>query len=142
MQGLSILRYVESNTMTDNSKVLIVDDELDICYLLSGMLKQRNFRAAFVNSLSDAVKTLQAETPSLLFLDNHLPDGFGLDFIPYVKANYPEVKIIMITAHDGAVERKTAYSGGVDLFIAKPLNRKMIFDAIDKLHSSILPAST
>ncbi|HVW59537.1 MAG TPA: response regulator [Puia sp.] len=121
--------------MTDNSKVLIVDDELDICYLLSGMLKQRNFRAAFVNSLSDAVTALQADPPSLLFLDNHLPDGFGLDFIPYVKKNYPEIKVVMITAHDGAAERKTAYNGGVDLFIAKPLNRKMIFDAIDKLHS-------
>jgi len=122
--------------MTDNSKVLIVDDELDICYLLSGMLKQRNFRAAFVNSLSDAVTALQEDTPSLLFLDNHLPDGFGLDFIPYVKKNYPEVKVVMITAHDGATERRTAYNGGVDLFIAKPLNRKMIFDAIDKLHSA------
>ena len=122
--------------MTETSKVLIVDDELDICYLLSGMLKQRNFRTGFVNSLSDAVVALQTDTPSLLFLDNHLPDGFGLDFIPYVKKNYPEVKVIMITAHDGAAERKTAYNGGVDLFIAKPLNRKLINDAIDKLYSS------
>lgn len=129
------MRYVESNIMVDNSKVLIVDDELDICYLLSGMLKQRNFRAAFVNSLSDAVNALQADTPSLLFLDNHLPDGFGLDFIPYVKKNFPDVKVIMITAHDGAAERKKAYTGGVDMFIAKPLTRKMIFDAIDKLYS-------
>lgn len=121
--------------MTANSKVLIVDDELDICYLLSGMLKQKNFQASFVNSLSDAVAALQNDTPALLFLDNHLPDGFGLDFIPFVKKNYPALKVIMITAHDGAVERKTAYNGGVDLFIAKPLNRKMIYDAIDKLHS-------
>jgi two-component system OmpR family response regulator len=122
--------------MTDTNKVLIVDDELDICYLLSGMLKQRNFLTGFVNTLSDAVLALQNDTPGILFLDNHLPDGFGLDFIPYIKKNYPEVKVIMITAHDGAVERKQAYDGGVDLFVAKPLNRKMINDAIDKLHSS------
>jgi len=118
------------------SKILIVDDELDICYLLSGMLKQRNFRTGFVNSLSDAVVALQTDTPSLLFLDNHLPDGFGLDFIPYVKKNYPEVKVIMITAHDSAAERNTAYKGGVDLFIAKPLSRQLINDAIDKLLST------
>ncbi len=122
--------------MTDSNKVLIVDDELDICYLLSGMLKQRNFRTGFVNSLSDAVIALQTDTPALLVLDNHLPDGYGLDFIPYVKRNYPEIKVIMITAHDGASERKQAYDGGVDLFVAKPLNRKMINDAIDKLYSS------
>src|ERR1700753_2178079 len=116
-------------------KVLIVDDELDICYLLSGMLKQRDFRTGFVNSLSDAIVALKTDTPSLLILDNHLPDGFGLEFIPYVKKNYPEIKMIMITAHDSASDRKTAYDGGVDLFVAKPLNRKMINDAIDKLFS-------
>ena len=116
--------------------VLIVDDELDICYLLSGMLKQRNFRTGFVNSLSDAVVALQTDIPNLLFLDNHLPDGFGLDFIPYVKKNYPDTKVIMITAHDSAAERNTAYRGGVDLFIAKPLNRKLINDAVDQLLST------
>ena len=121
---------------TANGKVLIVDDELDICYLLSSMLKQRSFKTGFVNSLSDAVIALQTDTPSLLFLDNHLPDGFGLDFIPFVKKNSPEIKILMITAHDGAVERKKAYDGGVDLFVAKPLNRKLINDAIDKLYSA------
>lgn len=118
-----------------NEKVLIVDDELDICYLLSGLLKQRNFSTGFVNTISNAVVALQTDTPSLLFLDNHLPDGFGLDFIPFIKKNYPDIKIIMITAHDGAAERKMAYNGGVDLFIAKPLSRKMINDAIDKLYS-------
>src|ERR1700761_4647773 len=98
--------------MTVNDKVLIVDDELDICYLLSGMLKQRNFRTGFVNSLSDAVIALQTDTPSILFLDNHLPDGFGLDFIPFIKKNYADVKVIMITAHDGAVERRQDFAGG------------------------------
>ena len=123
--------------MTDiNNRVLIVEDELDICYLLSGMLKQRNFLTGFVNTLSDAANALKMDTPSLLFLDNHLPDGFGLDFVPFIKKNYPEVKVIMITAHDGAADRKQAYDGGVDLFVAKPLNRKLINDAIDKLYST------
>src|SRR6202000_2448680 len=122
--------------MTAIEKVLIVDDELDICYLLSGILRQRNFRTGFVNSLSDAVSALRTEAPSLLVLDNHLPDGFGLDFIPYVKQNYPDIKVLMITAHDGSLERKQASERGLDLFIAKPLNRKLINDAIDKLYSS------
>ena len=119
--------------MNDIHKVLIVDDELDICYLLSGILKQRNFHTGFVNTLSDAKTALRTDKPYLIFLDNHLPDGFGLEFIPFIKQNYPDVKIIMITAHDGAQERKQAYDGGVDLFVAKPLNRKLIYDAIDKL---------
>jgi CheY-like chemotaxis protein len=121
--------------MNDAPKVLIVDDELDICYLLSSLLKQRSFVTGFVNTISDAVNALKTNTPDILFLDNHLPDGFGLDFIPHIKENYPGVKVIMITAHDGAAERKKAQEGGVDLFVAKPLNRKLINDAIDKLYS-------
>ena len=119
--------------MAEPNKVQIVDDELDICYLLSGMLKQRNFHTGFVNTLTDAKIALKTDKPSLIFLDNHLPDGFGLDFIPFIKQNYPDIKVIMITAHDGAQERKKAYDGGVDLFVAKPLNRKLIYDAIEKL---------
>jgi two-component system OmpR family response regulator len=124
---------VETIIMADTNKVLIVDDELDICYLLSGILKQRNFHPGFVNTLTDAKTALETDPPSLIFLDNHLPDGFGLEFIPFIKKNYPGVKVIMITAHDGAVERKQAYDGGADLFVAKPLNRKLIDDAVDKL---------
>ena len=114
-------------------KVLIVDDELDICYLLSGILKQKNFRTGFVNCLSDAETALRNDTPTLLFLDNRLPDGFGLDFIPYVKRNYPNLKIVMISAHDSSSDRKRAYEGGADLFIGKPLNRDLINEAISQV---------
>jgi two-component system, OmpR family, response regulator len=126
---------VDTQKSTGNEifKVLIVDDELDICYLLSGILKQKNFKTGFVNSLSDAEIALKNDTPALLFLDNRLPDGFGLDFIPYVKKNYPHMKIVMISAHDSSSDRKRAYDGGADLFIGKPLNRDQINDAIKQL---------
>jgi two-component system, OmpR family, response regulator len=114
-------------------KALIVDDEVDICYLLSGILRQKNMKPSFVNNLASAKQSLQQEVPSILFLDNHLPDGFGLDFIKYVKGGYPEVKIVMITAHDGLVERKKAQAEGADLFISKPFTRDVIDYAIKKL---------
>jgi two-component system OmpR family response regulator len=126
---------VETQKSTGNEvlTVLIVDDELDICYLLSGILKQKNFRTGFVNSLSEAEIALRNDTPSLLFLDNRLPDGFGLDFIPYAKRNYPQMKIVMISAHDSSADRKRAYEGGADLFIGKPLNRDLINEAISQV---------
>lgn len=114
-------------------KVLIVDDELDICYLLGGILKQKKLKTSYVNTLSDAETAIRTDPPEILFLDNHLPDGLGLDFIRYVKVNAPATKIIMITAHDSAAERKMAYSEGVDFFISKPFNRDTIYSTIDKL---------
>ncbi len=114
-------------------KVLIIDDELDICYLLSGILRQKKLRTSYVNTLADAEVALKNDPPELLFLDNHLPDGFGLDFIHYIKVNNPKVKIIMITAHDSAAERKKAFSEGVDFFISKPFSRELIYDALEEL---------
>lgn len=114
-------------------RVLIVDDELDICYLLGGILKQKKLKTSYVNTLTDAAIAITNDPPEILFLDNHLPDGFGLDFIRYVKTNAPSTKIIMITAHDSAAERNKAYSEGVDFFISKPFNRDIIYSTIDKI---------
>lgn len=123
----------KNSIINDTLKALIVDDEVDICFLLSGILKQKHLKPAFVNNLASARESLKQDTPSILFLDNHLPDGFGLDFIQYVKTNYPDVKIVMITAHDGLMERKKAQAGGADLFISKPFTREVIDYAIKKL---------
>ncbi|MEO7524353.1 MAG: response regulator [Ferruginibacter sp.] len=114
-------------------KVLIIDDETDICYLLSTLLKQKNLDTQFVNSLSDAAVALKKETPELIFLDNHLPDGLGMNFIEYIKLHYPTSKIIMITAHDTDADRKKALREGADYFIGKPFTKDVIYKAVDQL---------
>jgi len=116
-------------------KVLIVDDELDICYLLSGILKQKQFQTAYVTSLSDAEIALKKDPPAIVFLDNHLPDGFGLDYISSIRKRYPPIKIVMITAHDSPAERRKAYAEGVDEFIPKPFSRDAIYSVIEKFTS-------
>ena len=122
-----------NSTINETLKALIVDDEVDICFLLSGILRQKQLKPSFVNNLAGARESLKKDIPSILFLDNHLPDGLGLDFIQYVKNNYPDVKIVMITAHDGLIERKKAQAEGADLFISKPFTREVIDYAIKKL---------
>jgi two-component system OmpR family response regulator len=118
---------------THNKKVLIVDDEVDICNLLSWILKQKNLAATYVNTLSDAQAALKKDVPSILFLDNYLPDGFGVEFIQFVKENYPATKIIMITAHDSFSEKQKALNKGADFFISKPFTKALINETIDNL---------
>jgi DNA-binding NarL/FixJ family response regulator len=62
-----------------------------------------------------------------------LPDGFGMNFIDEIKRLNPEVKIVMITAHDTNNDRNRAYEHGVDQFIGKPFTRDSIFSAIETL---------
>ncbi len=121
-----------ANKVTDNSAIdtLIVDDEVDICYLLSGILRKYNYHPFYVTTLRDATKALSDLSPALIFIDNHLPDGFGVDFLAKIKIDKPGSKVIMISAYDTSEDRTSAYEKGVDYFIAKPFTREGIEKAI------------
>lgn len=115
----------------DKRKALIVDDERDICFLLGNILKQKNIQPAFAGSLAEAEKILQSSSPFyFVFLDNHLPDGFGVDQIKTWKKRFPNVHFIMITAHDSGDEKLKAEKDGVDSFIGKPFSKEIILRAI------------
>lgn len=112
-------------------KVLIVDDEVDICYFLLRNLNKQNFLASYVNTLSEARQALYNQKPAILLLDNHLRDGYGIDFAVEVKKNYPDIKIVMITAHDAENDRSLAVNNGIDYFISKPFIIADVFKAIN-----------
>ncbi|CAN5813272.1 hypothetical protein BH11BAC4_BH11BAC4_10310 [soil metagenome] len=114
-------------------KALIIDDENDICYLLSKLLNQKNLETAFVNTLSDATLELKKSNPAIIFLDNHLSDGLGINFLKYIKLHSPASKIVMITAHDMNNDMNRALKEGADYFIGKPFSRDMINKTVDKL---------
>jgi DNA-binding response OmpR family regulator len=112
---------------------LIIDDEEDICYLLRGILSNKNLKADCVNSLTDATKILDKQAPAMIFIDNHLPDGRGSDYIGYIKKRHPEAKIIMITAHDNTEDKNKALRSGADRFIGKPFSSATIYKTIQEL---------
>jgi DNA-binding response OmpR family regulator len=114
-------------------KVLIIDDETDICYLLSTLLRKINLDAVFVHTIAEARLKLQEVNPGVIFLDNHLPDGMGVDFISHIKNMLPETKIAMITAHDTAMDREKALKEGADFFIGKPFSRGTIHGILESL---------
>ena len=114
-------------------QALIIDDETDICYLLKGILKYKNIDSAYATSITEGQLLLQEYHPAIIFLDNHLPDGFGIDHIRYLKQGHPFSKIVMITAHDTSSDREKAYREGVDYFIGKPFTRDIIIKTLEKI---------
>jgi two-component system OmpR family response regulator len=115
---------------------LIIDDEVDICYLLKGILRHREVDAAYVTSLTEARNHLQKhDSPSVIFLDNHLSDGMGIEYIQQIKKQHPSSRVIMVTAHDTAADREKAYHNGADFFIGKPFTREIILQIVDKILS-------
>jgi DNA-binding response OmpR family regulator len=117
---------------TKLKKVLIVEDEGDMCLLLNILLTGKEMELDHVKNLSAAEKYLQNEQPSVIILDNKLPDGFGLDLIPFLKKKYPSIKIIMISGFDASA-KDVALESGADVFLEKPFTKDQLYQSIRTL---------
>ena len=113
-------------------KILVIEDEGDMCLLLNLLLDGKEMEVDHVPTLSKAKEFLQKDQPSLILLDNRLPDGFGVDFISFLKKNYPAIKIIMITGIDLEAE-DAALEIGADNFLAKPFTKAELHKSIQNL---------
>lgn len=112
---------------------MIVEDEDDLSFLLSRVLIQKNLNPLRVSSIAEAKTIIEKVNCWVLFLDNRLPDGYGIDYISEVKLDHPDTKIVMITAHNSLQEVQSALKNGADYFISKPFNSDTIRNTIDLL---------
>jgi two-component system, OmpR family, response regulator len=112
---------------------LIIDDDIDTCILLSRILIENKIKSLSVNTLHDAENLFESVNPSLIFLDNNLPDGYGLNFLSYVKEKFPNAQIVMITAHSSDYNRRTALLKGAEYFIEKPFSLNDITKVIHSI---------
>ena len=111
---------------------LVVDDEEEICQLLVSYLKKKKFKTFFALSLKEGMEKFKIHLPNLLLLDNNLPDGSGISFIPdFLKIN-PECHIIIISAMTNLTDK--ALTAGASGFIAKPISYNNIDKYIQKLN--------
>jgi DNA-binding response OmpR family regulator len=126
--------YMTKTTLQHKAtkKVLIVEDEGEMCLVLNILLDSDEMKLDHVDNLLAADEYLKNEQPSLVILDNKLPDGFGVDFISYVKKKYPSIKVIMISGFDGSV-KDVALENGADFFIEKPFTKDQIYKSIKTL---------
>jgi DNA-binding NtrC family response regulator len=113
-------------------KILIIEDEGDMCLLLNILLNGKDMELDHVKNLTAASEYLQQEQPAVVILDNKLPDGFGIDFIPFLKKDYPSVKIVMISGYDGSA-KDAALESGADVFLEKPFTKDQLYSSITGL---------
>lgn len=119
--------------MKDAMTAAIVDDEKDLCFLLEQILKKENFNAISVNTLLEADERLKSIDPNIVFLDNQLPDGRGIKYIPVIKKKLPSAKVVIMTAYNSDHDKSEALNNGADLFIQKPLSRNLIENTLRNL---------
>ena len=100
------------------SIALIVDDEDDICFLLSIYLRRFFEEVRFAQTLSEGLRLATQLQPELLVLDNNLPDGIGIQQIPEFRQMCK--RILVISAMNNLGEQ--AIQAGADHFLAKPVS--------------------
>ncbi len=129
--GLAQARKPYLMTKTSSPKrILIVDDETDICFLLAGMLQRMGHTATCAHQIQEGRCYLQRQEFDAVFLDLNLPDGLGFDLLSVIKTGQEKAKVIMISAFDGNTERRRATEQGADYFIGKPFTRSSVEQAL------------
>ena len=84
--------------MPVSKKVLIIDDEMDLCHLLKEYFLRKNYEVNVAHTLKEGKELLVADHPDILFLDNNLPDGVGWNIAPVIAADYPAMYIVLVSA--------------------------------------------
>ena len=113
-------------------RALLVDDEREICTLMSAILTRAGIGSVSANTLTEAREALGSGDFDVFFIDIHLPDGMGYDLLPLVRRKFPGSKVIMISAVDE--EAQVANRRGVDHFLPKPFTQRVILDMVQDLH--------
>ncbi len=120
--------------MSEQKKILVIDDEPDIRELLYITLTRMGFECLTAGTVSEAYKSLKNTTYNLCLTDMNLPDGNGLEIIKHIQTNYPELPVAMITAYASVEDATTAMKYGAFDYISKPIE----LDELRKLVSSAL----
>ncbi len=101
--------------------VLVVDDDPHVRGLLTEHLAQAGYAPHGVASLGEARRVAADRHLSAVLLDLHLPDGNGLDWIPELREEFPDIAIIVVTGHGDIPQAVEAMRRGADHFLTKPV---------------------
>jgi len=115
--------------------ILIVDDEMDLCNILSLICLRKKFTVSCAHNLLDAFVQIES-LPKLMFLDNNLSDGLGLEMIVQLKLRSPRTKIAFITACDDHKIKNHAFSQGADYFLAKPFQLQYVREILSQMQDN------
>jgi DNA-binding response OmpR family regulator len=108
-----------------NAKILIVDDDINICELLRLYLEKEGYDVVIANNGADAVRIFQEQTPGLMLLDIMLPVLDGWQVCREVR-KFSDKPIIMLTAKGETFDKVLGFELGADDYVVKPFDAKEV----------------
>lgn len=114
------------------SKILVVDDEVQLRTLLSRMLELEGYEVCQAGDCRTALKQLEFQSPDVVLCDVFLPDGNGVDLVSSVKKTAPNVEIILLTAHGNIPDGVQAIKNGAFDYITKGDDNNKIIPLVSR----------
>lgn len=116
----------------DMSKILIIDDEVQIRILLTRMMELEGYDVCQAGDCRAALKQLELQNPDVALCDVFLPDGNGVDLVLAIKKAAPNVEVILLTAHGNIPDGVQAIKNGAFDYITKGDDNNKIIPLISR----------
>lgn len=126
------LLLLEPESMTSHPIVLIVDDDPDTLSSLADLLTQNGIHPRIAASLKEARELSTTESVDAVLLDDYLPDGSGIEWVPELRLSCPHVAIIIITGRGGIAAAVKAIHQGADDYLTKPLHVEELLVVLER----------
>ena len=114
------------------SKILIIDDEVQIRTLLTRMMELEGYDVCQAGDCRAALKQLELQNPDVVLCDVFLPDGNGVDLVLAIKKAAPNVEVILLTAHGNIPDGVQAIKNGAFDYITKGDDNNKIIPLISR----------
>jgi len=117
-------------------KILIIDDDKDLCFLLNQFLCRKGYDVMVKYSGEEALEYLQHAKPDLIICDLRLEDIDGITLLEKVKQKYTDLPVIIITGHSDIKTSALALKQGAFDYVVKPLVTEQILLTIHEALSN------
>ncbi|MDD5070634.1 MAG: response regulator [Candidatus Omnitrophica bacterium] len=112
-------------TLMSLLKILLIDDDSDVCFLTKKILSSANFSFFSCQNPEQGLKLITESSFDLILLDIDLGEICGIEVLKQLKINNPNLKIIMFSGRDDEEAIRASKSFGADAYIPKPLDLKV-----------------
>jgi DNA-binding response OmpR family regulator len=119
--------------MLTAASILIVDDEANLRRTLALVLEKASYVVTCASSGEEAMQFLQSNHYDLMFLDLKMPDTDGMDLLPRIRNQYPDMPVLILTAHATLESAIDAVRKGARDYLIKPIDPPTILSRIEEI---------
>ena len=122
-----------------DAHLLVVDDEPEICEVLSDYFLRQGFRVTTARDAVQARERFAERVPALVVLDLRMPGEDGLSLATWIRHAHRRVGIVMLTTADSVVDRVVGLEIGADDYVAKPFDPRELLARVRSVWRRLHP---